>query len=150
MNVLAWLLVVLIGAVLPLQALVNARLGQLTFGPLFAALVSFCVGTLALAAGWLAMRPQAFDLATLARMPWWAWSGGVFGAAFVAVATLMIPRMGAASLICLVVFGQMAGSLLLDQFGVLHPRQPADTLRVLGVVLVAIGALLVVKPWQQA
>ena len=68
MNVLAWLLVLLIGAVLPLQALVNARLGQLTFGPLFASLVSFCVGTLALAAGWLATRPQAFDIATLARM----------------------------------------------------------------------------------
>ena len=61
----------------------------------------------------------------------------------------MIPRMGAASLICLVVFGQMAGSLLLDHFGVLHPRQPADMVRVFGVVLVAVGALLVVKPWQQ-
>ena len=53
------------------------------------------------------------------------------------------------ALICLVVFGQMAGSLLLDHFGVLHPRQPADALRVFGVVLVAVGALLVVKPWQQ-
>jgi transporter family-2 protein len=48
-----------------------------------------------------------------------------------------------------VVFGQMAGSLLLDHFGVLHSRQPADALRVLGVVLVAVGALLVVKPWHQ-
>jgi hypothetical protein len=36
MNVLAWLLVLLIGAALPLQALVNARLAQLTFGPVFA------------------------------------------------------------------------------------------------------------------
>lgn len=149
MNALAWLLVLLIGAVLPLQALVNARLGQLTFGPLFASLMSFCVGTAALLLGWLATRPQGLAGATLAQVPWWAWSGGVFGAAFVAVATLMIPRMGAASLICLVVFGQMAGSLLLDHFGVLHPRQPADALRVFGVVLVAIGALLVVKPWQQ-
>jgi transporter family-2 protein len=48
-----------------------------------------------------------------------------------------------------VVFGQMAGSLLLDHFGVLHARQPADAMRVFGVVLVAIGALLVVRPWQQ-
>jgi transporter family-2 protein len=149
MNILAWLLVLLVGAALPLQALVNARLAQLSHGSLFASLVSFCVGTLALAAGWLATRPPAFDIAALARMPWWVWSGGVLGAAFVAVATLMIPRMGAASLICLVVFGQMAGSLLLDHFGVLHSRQPADALRVLGVVLVAVGALLVVKPWQQ-
>jgi uncharacterized protein YjeT (DUF2065 family) len=32
---------------------------------------------------------------------------------------------------------------------VLHPRQPADALRVFGVVLVAVGALMVVRPWQQ-
>lgn len=149
MNAMGWMLVLAIGAVLPLQALVNARLGQMSHGPLFASLVSFAVGTLALLLGWLATRPQGLDAGTLARMPWWAWTGGLMGAAYVAVATLMVPRLGAAALICLVVLGQMVGSLLFDHFGVLHPRQPADPLRILGVLLVAAGALLVVKPWQQ-
>ena len=149
MNAMGWLLVLLIGAVLPLQALLNARLGALSHGALFASLASFVVGTLALLLVWLATRPPALDAGTLARIPWWAWSGGLMGAAFVVVSTVMIPRLGAAALICLVVFGQLVGSLLLDHFGVLHPRQPADPLRILGVVLVAAGALLVVRPWQQ-
>lgn len=147
MNLFALLIAIAIGALLPLQALINARLGQLTFGPLFAALASFAVGTLALLAAWLAaVRPAA---AAWQMPPWWAWTGGLIGAAFVFAATLLVPRLGAAALICLVVGGQLAGSLLLDHFGVLQARQPVDAMRVLGMLLVAVGMLLVVRPWQQ-
>ncbi len=147
MNPAGLALAILIGMLLPLQALINAALGRQTFGAVFAALVSFAVGTGVLAVWWTATRPE-FDLAALSRVPWWAWTGGVIGAVYVAAATLLIPRMGAAPLICLVVFGQLIGSLLLDHFGVLHARQPIDPVRVAGAVLVIVGALLVVRPWQ--
>lgn len=150
MKIMSLCIAVIVGALLPLQALVNARLGQSTHGALFASLASFCVGSIALLCCWLVLRPVAIDIGTLARVPWWAWSGGLIGALFVVAATVLVPRLGAASLICVVVFGQMLGSLLLDHFGVLHPRQPIDPLRVGGVLLVAIGALLVVRPWQTA
>jgi len=142
-------LALLIGMLLPLQALINASLGKQTTGPLFASLASFVVGGVVLCVWWLASKPT-FDLAALAKVPWWAWTGGLIGAVYVAAATMLIPRMGAAAMICLVVFGQVAGSLLLDHFGVLHERQPIDMLRVFGALLVIAGALLVVKPWQQA
>ena len=146
MNLFALLFAIAIGALLPLQALINARLGQLTFGPLFAALASFAVGTLALLAVWLAaVRP---DAAAWQMPPWWAWTGGLIGAAFVFAATLLVPRLGAAALICLVVAGQLAGSLLLDHFGVLQTRQPVDAMRLFGMLLVAAGMLMVVRPWQ--
>lgn len=141
------MLAIVIGMMLPLQALINASLGRQTFGPVFAAMMSFLVGTLVLVGWWLASRPS-FDPQALAKVPWWAWIGGVIGAVYVAAATLLIPRMGAAPLICLVVFGQLVGSLLLDHYGVLHPRQPIDATRVLGALLVIGGALLVVRPWQ--
>ena len=142
-------LALFIGMLLPLQALINASLGKQTTGPLFASLGSFAVGTLVLCVWWLATKPS-FDAAALVRVPWWAWTGGMIGALYVAGATLLIPRMGAAALICAVVFGQVVGSLLLDHFGVLHARTPIDTLRVVGALLVVAGALLVVKPWQSA
>lgn len=148
MSLFAYVLVFFAGVIVPLQALVNARLAHLTSGPVFASLLSFCVGTVALAAWWLATRPALPDFATLSRVPWWAWSGGLLGAIYVVVATLMVPRLGAASLICLIVFGQLLGSLLLDHYGVLHSPKPVDLTRVIGVVLVAIGALLVVRPWH--
>lgn len=149
MNLPALLVAICIGALLPLQALINARLGQLTLGALFASLASFLVGSTALLALWLAWRPPAPEGAVgLAQTPWWAWTGGLIGAAFVMAATVLVPRLGAAALICLVVFGQLAGSLLLDHFGVLQARQPVDTLRLAGVALVGVGMLLVVRPWQ--
>ena len=146
MQLFALIVAVCVGALLPLQALVNARLGQLTFGALFASLASFAVGTTALLVLWMAWRPAVGGSMPVA--PWWAWTGGLIGAAFVVAATVLVPRLGAAVLICLVVFGQLAGSLLLDHFGVLHPRQPADALKIVGMALVAVGMLLVVRPWQ--
>lgn len=139
----------LIGMLLPLQALINASLGKQTSGALFASLASFSVGTIVLVAWWLGSRPN-LDPGALARVPWWAWTGGVIGALYVVGATLLIPRMGAAALICAVVLGQVVGSLLLDHFGVLHARQPIDATRVVGALLVVAGALLVVRPWQGA
>ena len=44
----------------------------------------------------------------------------------------------------------LVGSVMLDHFGVLHARQPVDTLRVVGLLLVVAGATLVVRPWQSA
>ena len=147
MNLASLALALFIGMLLPLQALINGSLGKQTFGPVFASLASFCVGTLVLLAWWVGSRP-AFEVATLAKVPWWAWTGGLIGALYVAGATLLIPRMGAASLICVVVLGQVVGSMLLDHFGVLQARQPIDGMRVLGALLVIAGALLVVKPWK--
>lgn len=147
MNAASIGLALFIGMLLPLQALINASLGKQTSGPLFASLASFSVGTVVLLLWWLATRP-VFEATVLAKVPWWAWTGGVIGALYVAGATLLIPRMGAASLICVVVFGQVLGSLLLDHFGVLHTRQPIDAQRVVGALLVIAGALLVVKPWK--
>ncbi len=149
MNAASLGLALFIGMLLPLQALINASLGRQTFGPVFASLASFLVGTTVLLLWWLSSRP-AFEATALAKVPWWAWTGGAIGAVYVAAATLLIPRMGAAALICAVVFGQVLGSLLLDHFGVLHARQPIDGVRVLGAALVIVGALLVVRPWQAA
>lgn len=149
MNATSIGLAIFIGMLLPLQALINAALGRQSFGPLFAALASFGVGTAVLALWWLATRPT-FEATALAKLPWWAWTGGVIGAIYVAAATLLVPRMGAAALICLIVFGQLFGSILLDHYGVLHARQPIDPGRIVGVLLVIVGALLVVKPWRTA
>ena len=147
MNAASYALAVMIGVLLPLQVLLNAALGKQTGGPLFASMCSFFVGSAVLTGFWLAARPS-LDVSTLGRVPWWAWTGGMIGALYVAAATLLIPRTGAAALMCLVVLGQLVGALLVDHFGILNTRQPIDALRLVGVVLVAGGALLVVKPWQ--
>lgn len=148
MNWIYASLALLAGALLPLQALINARLGHATTGGLFAAACSFLVGTIGLALVLLLTRQALPSLDTVARLPPWIWLGGVFGAAFVVVATLAIPRIGASSLVAVVVLGQMAASLALDHFGVLQAPKPIDLLRVVGALLVIAGVLLVLQPWK--
>ncbi|WP_149193655.1 DMT family transporter [Luteimonas suaedae] len=140
------LLAAAVGVLLPLQALINARLGHATEGPLFASFVSFLVGTLALGAALLVMRTSLPNAQTVTSQPSWVWLGGLIGALYVLSATVLVPRLGAAALICLIVFGQVAGSLLFDHFGVLNATRPVDVWRLLGAALVAMGAVLVVRP----
>ena len=150
MNWLLIAVVLLAGAMLPLQALINARLGQLTTGGLFASAASFAVGTAVMLLLVAAARPALPTIEQVTRLPAWIWLGGMLGAIYVLIATLAVPRLGAAALISLVVLGQMTGSILLDHFGVLHAAQPVNMTRVLGAALVALGALLVVQPWKTA
>ena len=148
MNWIYAALALMAGALLPLQALINARLGHSTTGGLFASACSFLVGTIALALVLLVTRQALPSLDTVARLPAWTWLGGLFGAAFVVVATLAIPRIGASSLVALVVLGQMAASLALDHFGILQAPKPVDMLRLLGALLIIAGVLLVLQPWK--
>lgn len=148
MNILGALLVaVLIGAILPLQGLINARLGTHIGGPVVAAFVSFLVGTAMLGLYLLATRTPVTLQGSL-KLPPWIWIGGVLGALYVAFFTLLVPRIGAAGMICLAVLGQVTASLLLDQFGVLQAPKPVDALRILGALLVLAGVVLVVAPWR--
>ena len=148
MNIFgAMLVAVLIGAVLPLQGLINARLGTHIGGPVVAAFVSFLVGTAMLGAYLLATRTPILLQGSL-KLPAWVWAGGVFGAIYVACFTLLVPRIGAAGMICLAVLGQVTASLLLDQFGILQAPKPVDTVRIVGALLVLAGVVLVVAPWR--
>jgi transporter family-2 protein len=144
------LLAVVTGVLLPLQALINARLGQQTSGALFASFASFLIGTVAIGIALLVTRTPLPAWQQASGLPPWVWFGGVIGAVFVVSATVLVPRLGAAALICLAVFGQLVGSLLLDHYGVLHAPKPADAMRIAGAALVAIGALMVVRPWESA
>lgn len=151
-----WLFIIftiLVGAGLPLQALVNARLGSLTAGPLFAAAVSMAISFLigaVLASARIASQSDPLPaLENMLRFPLWMWAGGLIGAAYVVVATLGAPLLGASGFISLIVLGQMTGSLLLDHYGVLNAPRAADLMRVTGALLIVAGTLLVLQPWKR-
>jgi transporter family-2 protein len=143
-----WALGLLAGAVLPLQGAVNAALRADLDAPLAAASVSFVVGTLVLAgsAGALlatgrAAWPRAGDFGA---MPWWAWLGGLLGAAYVLSVLVLIPEQGAAVTIGLAVAGQQLASLVIDRYGLVRlPRRSATVLRVSGALALLLGVLLV-------
>jgi transporter family-2 protein len=136
------LFALLAGAMLPIQFGINAQLAEWVGGSVRAAFVSFVVGATALlvvvlvaARGW----PDRVGDA-----PWWVWTGGLLGAFYVLGSIVTAPKLGAATLVALILAGQALASLAVDHFGwVGFDEQPVTILRVLGILLLAGGVALV-------
>jgi transporter family-2 protein len=138
------LLAILAGALLPIQAGVNLQLRALIGHPLTAALVSFVVGAIGLAAAAGAVRAPMWLGGAWGRSEWWHWSGGVLGAVYIVGTIVLAPRLGAATFVAALVAGQMIMSLVIDHYGwVGFAEHAISPLRVLGAVLVVGGVLLV-------
>lgn len=133
------------GLILPLQPGINAQLRTHLESPFAAALVSFGVGTMTLLA--VTLTTGRLPLALFGRLdevPWWAWTGGLIGAAFVTTSIVLAPRLGATLLVGAVVCGQLVGSLVIDHFGLVGYRgSPITWGRLVGVALLVAGVLVV-------
>lgn len=138
------LLALLAGAGLPVQASVNSALRLHLGRPEWAALVNFLVGSAALGCVLLAQRATAPPAEALARAPWWAWTGGLLGAFFVAVTVVLTPRLGVVAMLALMLAGQVVAAVAFDHFGLLGLATRAFTpSRALGAALLVAGVLLV-------
>ena len=144
MRGLAWVLGVVAGLGLTVQVGMNSTLRKVLQSANAAALVSFLVGTLALAVLVVALRMPMPDRATLAAVPWWAWLGGLLGAFYVASSTIVAAELGATTLLGLALVGQLTTALVIDHYGWLGlPENPITWTRVAGVALLGLGVWLV-------
>lgn len=145
MQTVYTLLALFIGLVVPLQAAVNNQLRAFIGGsPLLAALVSFSVGIVTLLLMSLATGQKMSGLVGLAKVQPWMLVGGVLGAIFVFGTTLIAPKLGAASMLALIIGGQVIAGLLFDRFGWLGmPLRDLSWPRLLGAAFVMVGVLLV-------
>jgi len=135
-----------LGAILPTQAAINARLAKSVGGPVSAAFVSFGVGTLALLVYLLLSRQIHIQSATLQQSPWWIWTGGLLGTFFVAGIVILLPRLGVALSFSLVVAGQMAAAIIFDHFGLLGiPIREISLGKIIGAILLIAGVALIRK-----
>jgi transporter family-2 protein len=131
-----------VGVVIPLQAGVNNELSRWLGHPLWATLASLLGSVAVTLAALLAVRAPLPGMAATAAAPAWAWSGGPMGATLLVVALLVAPRLGAAGMMAAMVAGQMAASLMLDQFAVAgYPARPITLWRLAGAILVVAGVL---------
>src|SRR6266540_3405592 len=146
-HTLVWLylvVAVVAGAVLPVQVGVNAQLSHWVNDPLRAAFVSFLIGTVALLILVLFVRKPLPSLGRLADVPWWAWTGGLIGAFYVAGSIILGPKLGAATFIASIVAGQAIASVVVDQYGWVGFREHhISPVRGLGMLLVVAGVGLV-------
>ena len=138
------LLAFVAGFCLPTQAGINTQLNLWSQSAILAAAISFAVGTIGLSVYALILRIPWPVIGTINQHPWWIWTGGLLGAFLVASTVVLAPRLGAASMIALIIAGQMTASLALDHFGWLgYQVQPISGLRILGGILLVTGVALI-------
>ena len=136
----------LAGALIPLQAALNAMAGRALNHPLQATLVNFSGGLIALFLLLLIVRPQLPSKAQLSGMPWYAYMGGCLGVIFVTVVLTTIPRLGAVLTLGAIIAGQLAASVAFDHYGILGIQQQAATpMRLAGVALLFAGLVMIRK-----
>jgi transporter family-2 protein len=76
----------------------------------------------------------------------WITINGVCGFTILTIAALTFPRLGAASVIVLMISGQLITAVTLDHFAILNlPQHPISIARLLGVALVVLGAFLTTR-----
>jgi bacterial/archaeal transporter family-2 protein len=136
----------LAGLAFVMQQVVNSNLRIGLSSPLWAALVSYAGGTLLVALLLLATHQSVPSRQAISDTSWLSWTGGAFGVVYVLISILLLPRIGAATSIALIVAGQMITSVTFDHFGLFGlEKHPINPTRVVGAVLLLVGVMLVRK-----
>ncbi|ENU56716.1 DMT family transporter [Acinetobacter guillouiae] len=135
-----------IGIAMTFQTAINTQLREYLHSPLQAALLSFLVGTLLLAILVIVQAEQRPTLSSLAVIPWYLWLGGCLGVYAISMSIYTAPKLGFLTLSGLIIFGQIAMSMIVDQFGLLGTdKTPVNWQRLLGGVVIFIGVLLTLQ-----
>ncbi|GJD78632.1 DMT family transporter [Methylobacterium gregans] len=96
--------------------------------------------------GLLSGRLALPTVAEAARIPWWAWCGGVLGGGIVVTQLLVARQIGAAAFTGLLVTAGVVTSIVLDHFGWVGFEQHTATLpRILGGLLMIAGVALIAR-----
>lgn len=143
---IAWPFALLAGALITVQAGPNVALKRSFDKPMPVLVVNYLLG-LAVVAGWIVVTRVSWPpMERIAQAPWWAWIGGLAGVACGIAAILLANRLGAATLMALVVTGQLVCSVLVDHYGWIgFEPHPAGWGRIIGCVLMIAGFALIAK-----
>ena len=140
----AVVLTAIAGGLVAAQAPVNSKLGKAA-GTFTAASISFLIGTAILLAI-TALSGSKVDLASAAKLPWYYFTGGLLGAAYVTTVLVSVRTLGAGGVTAATIAGQLSTAVVLDRVGAFGlPEKPVTLGRVLGVALLAAGVFLVVR-----
>jgi transporter family-2 protein len=132
------------GISVAVQQVLNGALRTSLSSPAWAAFVSYLVGLMTMIVVLLALGERLPSWQAVANTPWWTWSGGVLGGVFILLMILLLPSLGAATLIALVVAGQMTAAITLDHFGAFGlAAHPVSLSRLAGAALLIAGVIMI-------
>lgn len=126
------------------QTAINGHLGVVLNSSVKAAFISFLVGTIVLVIIVSFLHPQIQLNHPQKGNPWWMWIGGIIGALFVFGNAYLVPIIGTGLAVVIILVGQMSGSLLVDQFGLLESKKnPVSLIQIVGILIMIAGVALI-------
>jgi transporter family-2 protein len=141
---LYYLLAFTSGLLIAVQAGINSQLRMALQHPLFAALISFLVGSLVLGVFYVFSSKSSVPLSTISFAGSWKLIGGILGAIYIFSMIIIAPKIGAANTLGFVIAGQLVCAIVLDHFGWIgFPLKEISLTRIFGVVLIIAGVYLV-------
>ncbi len=80
------------------------------------------------------------------EIPWYMWGAGAFGVLLYLTISYTMPRLGATAAIAMIIIGQLAAGLIIDQFGLFGlPVRPVDLTRIAASLLLLAGGYLILR-----
>jgi bacterial/archaeal transporter family-2 protein len=144
-NVVAVVLSLAAGLAGAVQAAVMGKLGD-RIGTVEAVAFSTVVAVV-IGVGVLLLVRQSLDgIAAAVREPLWLWTGGALSAFIVLAVTVGPPRIGVTATVGILIAGNLVMAAVIDRYGLLgQTRIPLEWSRVLGIALLAAGAVLTLR-----
>ncbi len=131
------------GALIPLMAILNARLALSTGGQVQATIMLFATGLIAVLLLAAIMRVRLPDLQALFRIPPHQYAGGLIVAFYVLSITFLAPRFGVGNAILFAVTAQLFSSALIDHFAFAGAAlRPLTPMRGVGLLTVVAGVVI--------
>lgn len=146
-NLWIWrILGILAGMLLAIQIAINGQLGKVLHSSSHAALVSFFVGTITLIiiVGLKDRSYTSIKEPFKQAAPWWIWIGGILGGSYVLINVFLVNQIGNGQTVVLALFGQITGSLLVQQFGLFNSlKNRIQPLQIIGLMVMIAGVFLI-------
>ncbi len=143
---LAWIFVVFAGALNAVQSGSNAQLVRSLGRPWLVALLVSVVTASVFLVALLVTGAKVPDAGRAAQVPWWAWTGGLCGAVYVASTLFFAQKLGAGLFTGLTITAGISASIVVDNFGLVgFAPHAAGPMRLVGAALMIAGVTLIAR-----
>jgi transporter family-2 protein len=144
-NMMALLLAITSGVLMAVQGTLNTALSKV-IGLLEATFIVHITGTVGVVIVLFLLRMGKGNLSAWGNAPWYAYLGGVISIFIISLVAASIPKVGVANATTAIIVGQVLTAIIIDHFGGFGmERVPCTWVQLLGLVLLAVGAKLLLK-----
>lgn len=146
MKLISLYILALVGGMfLAIQAGFNSQLGSLLKQPILAVIATSISSVLFGSLLFFSMSKGSVNINTLVQVPWYLWViGGLFSMLGITLYFYTIPKLGISKMIALGLCGQIIFSMIAGKFGWLNlPTEPITIKRAIGALIMVIGIILI-------